>query len=240
MHRTCVRPAPASGVITPTPCAHPFLRHANLSHGSAWKAWAQVSSAAGSGVSALNSTWVVPGEPQNPSSQTLFFWNGMEPADTSAVLQPVLQWGQSAAGGGGFWAVASWYVSASHGSHFSPLVRAAPGDVVTGTNVLLPDGATWAISASVPSAPASTLTFAPAEASWPTAYHVLEAYGVDSDCSLYPAAGAVNFTVTGLAFGGNAAPSPIAWKFLTQTAGCGEAASASNGGKQVEISFHTQ
>ena len=34
----------------------------------------------------------------------------MEPADTSAVLQPVLQWGVSAAGGGNYWAIASWYL----------------------------------------------------------------------------------------------------------------------------------
>jgi hypothetical protein len=75
---------------------------------------------------------------------------------------------------------------------------------------------------------------------WPTAYHVLEAYGVTTECDLYPAAGAVNFTGISLAFGGNAAPSPIAWQFSTQTAGCGERASSSAGGGEVSISFRTQ
>ena len=74
---------------------------------------------------------------------------------------------------------------------------------------------------------------------WPTAYHVLEAYGVTTQCDLYPAAGAVNFTVNALAFGGNAVPSPIAWQFDTQAAGCGERASATAGGALVSISFNT-
>jgi hypothetical protein len=43
-----------------------------------------------------------------------------------------------------------------------------------------------------------------------------------------------------VAFGGNAAPSPIAWEFeSTQAAGCGDRASATAGGKQVSISFNT-
>jgi hypothetical protein len=100
MHASCVRPASA---LPPVRCAHPFLR-SNATHGSAWKAWAQVSAPGGGSVSEINSTWVVPGPPVSPSQQTLFFWNGVEPEDTSAVLQPVLQWGSSAAGGGPYWA----------------------------------------------------------------------------------------------------------------------------------------
>jgi hypothetical protein len=282
MHTSCVRPAPPSASPPSTPCGHPFLRRSNATHGSAWKAWAQVSAPSGS-VSSINSTWVVPGPPISPTDQTLFFWNGVEPEDTSAVLQPVLQWGTSAAGGGPYWAYASWYVSASHGSHYSPLVQVATGESVVGSNALESDGVTWVISAAAPGKKASTvrdgagpavckaarlcccaraarrlpffppthplpapsrrraqLTFKPVAGAWPTAYHVLEAYGVTTECDLYPAAGAVNFTVNALAFGGNAAPSPIAWEFeSTQAAGCGERASATAGGKQVSISFNT-
>ena len=181
----------------------------------------------------------MPGEPEVKAGQTLFFWNGLEPADSSAVLQPVLQWGSSAAGGGNFWAISSWFVSSSQGSHFSPLVRVSPGDVIVGTNTLLADGRSWAISATGPGGAPSELIFKPAPGAWPTAYHVLEAYGVSTECTLYPAAGAVNFSVAALAFDGEEMAPPIAWDFMTQTAGCGEHASANADGTLVEISFDT-
>jgi len=239
MHESCVAAAPAPAA----PCAHAFLRGGdNSSHGSAWKAWAQVDAPAGGSVTSLNSTWTVPDVPTNPNGgQTLFWWNGMEPEDTSAVLQPVLQWGSSAAGGGNYYAIASWYVSATHGSRFSPLVRVNAGEAVQGSNTLLADGRTWAITAAVVGGreKPSTLSFAPVAGAWPTAYHVLEAYGVTTDCTFYPSAGAVNFTVTSLAFDNKPAPTPINWLLKTQTAGCGEVASASDGGLKVRIAFHT-
>ena len=168
MHASCVHAA-TTPALAPTPCGHPFLR-SNATHGSAWKAWAQVSAPSGS-VSAINSTWVVPGPPISPGGQTLFFWNGVEPADTSAVLQPVLQWGTSAAGGGPYWAYASWYVSASHGSHFSPLVKVSPGERVAGSNTLESDGVTWAITAAAPGKTASTVRLGRGSAPPPPARH---------------------------------------------------------------------
>jgi hypothetical protein len=78
-------------------CAYPAK--ANVTHGAAWKAWAQhVPTGSEREVSYLNGSWPVPPEPTDTSAgQTLFFWNGIEPTDTSAVLQPVLQWGVYAA-----------------------------------------------------------------------------------------------------------------------------------------------
>jgi hypothetical protein len=163
MHPSCVHPANISAglpIKALHPCSHPFIRGGGVggAHGSAWKAWAQVGAPTGdASVTSLNSTWVVPGPPISPGDQTLFFWNGVEPGDTSAVLQPVLQWGTSAAGGGRYWAYASWYVSATHGSHYSPLVKVAPGDSVVGTNTLGSDGATWSITAVSPGKKPSTV-----------------------------------------------------------------------------------
>src|SRR2546429_6181885 len=49
------------------------------------------------------------------------------------IYQPVLQWGPSAAGGGSYWSVASWYVGGQDGVAFhSNLVRVNPGDVLVG------------------------------------------------------------------------------------------------------------
>jgi hypothetical protein len=47
----------------------------------------------------MSSVWTVPSAPATMSTQTLFYFNGMEPPDYSRIIQPVLQWGTSAAGG---------------------------------------------------------------------------------------------------------------------------------------------
>jgi hypothetical protein len=243
-HASCVHALPPAQLLRQaalTPCAHPPLR-ASGGHGSAWKAWVQAS-APGSGaaaVTALNSTWRVPSAPQGgDEGQVLFFWNGIEPADTSAVLQPVLQWGPSAAGGGAFWAYSAWYVSAAHGSYFSPLVQVAPGDSVLGTCAFDAAAGAWAIAAAAPGHDASVLRFAPVPgAPWSTAYHVLEAYGVGADCSAYPAQGAVNFTGVAVEVDGRPVQ-PVAWQAQAQGAGCGERAQADAAGDAVQILFNT-
>lgn len=114
-----------------------------------------------------------------------YFWNGVEPADNSAVLQPVLQWGSTPAGGGDYWAVASWYVSSNHGTIVTPLVNANVGDTVLGTNNFL-SNKTWEICGTVSSSGNSTCFNFQPYAPYVYAYEVLEAYSVDSDCSLYP------------------------------------------------------
>ena len=54
-------------------------------------------------------------------------------APDSAILQPVLQWGVSPSGGGGFWSVAAFYVL-GYGSAFSTeAVRVSPGDTLEGS-----------------------------------------------------------------------------------------------------------
>ena len=96
-HKSCTHEVPAGVVLDQTTlpiCEFPFLRTGglrqtanNLTHGSAWKAWAQFSSGASSSVTSLVSLWTVPGQPSASGGQVLFFWNGLEPRDTSAVLQ---------------------------------------------------------------------------------------------------------------------------------------------------------
>ena len=246
-HKSCVHEVVGTGTLSQSSlplCAHPFLRtrgtiKKNETHGAAWKAWMQHSvTSQTSSVTSLNSTWVVPEAPQSNGGQVLFWWNGVEPVDTSAVLQPVIQWGPSAAGGGDYWAYASWYVSSSHGSHYSKLVKLETGDSVLGTNTRLSNNA-WVISASTKGKASSVLNFDPVPGAWGTAYHVLEAYGVTSDCSLYPQAGSVNFTKISLEVDGSSV-APITWTPLTQTAGCGERAIADDAGQDVSILFNTQ
>ena len=75
MHRSCVHSI-RGGVLDAAeliPCAYPTLgqttsNSGNLTHGAAWKAWAQTTSGTGS-VTSLVSQWVVPGEPSASGGQ---------------------------------------------------------------------------------------------------------------------------------------------------------------------------
>jgi hypothetical protein len=95
------------------------------------------SAAAGSAVSQLaspnpNDSWVVYGEWENTSStpitsfvtdwavpsqpattedgQLIYIFNGLCNADSTEIIQPVLQWGNGPAGGSTYWSIANWYV----------------------------------------------------------------------------------------------------------------------------------
>lgn len=56
--------------------------------------------------------WVVPPPPATKNGQLIYLFNGIEDAAYNVILQPVLQWGASPAGGGEYWAIANWYVGA--------------------------------------------------------------------------------------------------------------------------------
>lgn len=72
-------------------------------------------------VAYFSTDWNVPYPPSAYSGQTLFQFNSIEPASYTAILQPVLQYGPSAAGGGKYWSVASWYVTGNQ-AYFTTLV----------------------------------------------------------------------------------------------------------------------
>jgi hypothetical protein len=77
--------------------------------------------------------WSVPPAPSTSSGQTIFLFNGIQNAGAnSGILQPVLQWGKSSAGGGAYWSVASWYVTASGQAFNTNLVPVNTGDELLG------------------------------------------------------------------------------------------------------------
>jgi hypothetical protein len=85
----------------------------------------------GEPITRFTTTWTVPPEPHTRNGQTVFLFNAIQ--NSTMIYQPVLQWGRSGAGGGDYWAVASWYADGQDGHAFySSLVRVAPGDVLVG------------------------------------------------------------------------------------------------------------
>jgi hypothetical protein len=105
--------------------------------GSGWIADAFWLNATGNPVTSFKTTWRVPPAPLTNSGQTIYLFNGIDPANPSqAILQPVLQWGPSHAGGGAFWSVASWYVLGNGQAFFTGPVQVNPGQVLVGVMTL--------------------------------------------------------------------------------------------------------
>ncbi len=119
------------------------LMPANVSHvpgpvpsfGSGWITYSSWTNSTGTPVSSFSTTWVVPDPPATESGQIIFLFNGIQ--NSTMIYQPVLQWGSSAAGGGNYWAVASWYVDGQGGPALhTNLVRVNPGQLLIGVMTL--------------------------------------------------------------------------------------------------------
>lgn len=100
-----------------------------------WIAYADWYNEGSSPINSFTTTWSVPNTPSSYIEQTLFLFNSIEPASGDAILQPVLQYGPSAAGGGEYWAVASWYLVGSDTYYTNP-IEVSAGDSLTGVITL--------------------------------------------------------------------------------------------------------
>lgn len=130
-------------------------------------------------ISYFSARWTVPPAPATDNGQLIYLFNGIQQTNTGPfILQPVLQWGSSPAGGGKFWSITNWYVNgqgglALHGS----LVQVNPGDVIQGVMTLTgQNGANFNYLSSFTGFPAADLTVTNiAELHW--ANVTLECYG---------------------------------------------------------------
>ena len=146
-------------------------------------------------------TWIVPPAPASNNGQTVFFFPGMEDAnDVVSIIQPVLQYGSSEAGGGNNWAIASWNCCPSGTADYSTLVSVNSGDVIQGTVKSTCSAGTescskWNITtADETSGQSTALSNSPSEGqtfNWAFG-GVLEAYNI-AQCSDYPPNGALSF-----------------------------------------------
>lgn len=144
----------------------------------------------------LTTTWPVPAAP-SAGGAVIFFFPGAEPSDGSTVLQPVLQYGVSSAGGGNYWAAASWYCCPSGWSHYSPLINVSTGDTIAGTMSSTCSGGTcdWTIT-TTDQTTGQTSTLPAAGVTTPFIYNygaVLEAHLL-TNCNQYPATGTTTFS----------------------------------------------
>jgi len=169
------------------PCSTPIKRGTQTPPlPSGWAAYAYAM--ADKPITSYNGTWSVPADPQDEGTQTLFLFTGLQnsyfdDADVENIIQPVLQWGPSEAGGGEYWSLASWYVDSNDNAYYSTLTKTDAGNVITGTMVL-GDDKKWVITAVDDKAASTVLTIA-TNTSEPYAFVTLEVYTV-SKCLEYP------------------------------------------------------
>ncbi len=194
----------------------------------------------GSPITNFTTNWVVPSAPSKKSSQTIFLFNGMQDGTTSTsyIIQPVLQWGPSAAGGGKYWAITNWYVSASS-AFFGSLVTVSTGASLTGIlKQTAVSGSNYSYNSSFAgysSASALQINNVP-QAFW--AAETLESYGVATPSNEYPPNSFVGMNSIVMQQGSTYAP--LSWTAVQATAGAAQKAvvvsnSSSNGA--VDIYF---
>jgi len=156
----------------------------NVGHGAAWKAWGQYFN--NNHVTNFTGIWPVPPNPTTAGSQTLFYWNGIEDSTNDEVLQPVLQWGASAAGGGQYWAIASWYVSSAR-SFWGDLADVNVGDKIFGSLFEDNSTGTWDVTTyDMQTNKSSSFKYKHPTPIETYSYVVLEAYTI-TQCTDYPA-----------------------------------------------------
>ncbi|KAJ7732984.1 hypothetical protein B0H16DRAFT_171935 [Mycena metata] len=172
-----------------------------------WITYASWLNTGSSPISSFTTTWTVPPVPATNHDQTIFLFNSIEPNAGDAILQPVLQYGPSAAGGGAFWAVATWYLDSSN-TFFTTPVRTSAGATLNGVITLTSSsGSSFNYVSSFSNIAGTSLTVTgAAQLTWAT--ETLEAYGVTA-ISDYPA-GSTVFSGINLKLSSGATPS-VAW-----------------------------
>jgi len=162
--------------------------------GSGWITYAFWNNGTGNSITSFETTWIVPDAPSVQGGQTIFLFNGIQNyGQNFGILQPVLQWGVSAAGGGSYWAIASWYVTSGGQAFHTNLIPVNPGDTLTGVMTLTgQSGSLFNYTSEFQGISGTSLPVQNiAELLW--CNETLEAYGVNQ-CADYPASNMTAFT----------------------------------------------
>ena len=190
---------------TPTGLLVPVdAREASGAQAPVIRGWLEyVSATTSTSYGEIIATWSVPPPPATNEAQTLFFFPGLEDySDEISIVQPVLQFGSSAGGGGNYWVVASWNCCINGVTWYSRLLKVSTGDTIVGTiksdcKAGLEYCANWkVISEDQTTGKKTTLAKTPAEGQvWNWGFGaVVEVYGV-KQCSDFPADTSLVFTV---------------------------------------------
>lgn len=189
---------------------------------SGWIAYTYWSNPVSTPIAYFSTTWTVPPVPSTNHGQTVFMFNGLQ--NSSYILQPVLQYGPSAAGGGSYWAIANWYVDGSNGTAiFSNLVRVSAGTSLTGIMSLTGNSGTrYSYSSAFTGYPSITLAVTNIEKLY-WAAESLEVYS-PAACSDYPNTTRTTFSNIQIKLQ-DGTQAGLAWTAANAVTDCGQHAS---------------
>jgi hypothetical protein len=228
-----------SAVISDASSAQPAEVNPGNDTAGGWVAWAEWSNNTGTAITSVATTWVVPPPPSQAGSRLIYLFNALENPAGDEILQPVLQWGTSGAGGGNFWSVASWHVDAKGHAYCTPSIPVSPGDVLVGlmTQVAVFTDGTRNYRCEFQGLQGTSL-MALGMVEFTLATQTLEAYGVAA-LAEYPAAASTVMGQIDLRLNGAAAP--LRWDPQTEkNPAFGERAdvvSNANPGGSVSLSY---
>ena len=230
-------PALTPGYALPPGIDTPEGSEPSASFGRGWIAFAHWRNEGSEPISSFRSTMRVPPEPESRSGQTVFLFLAMQDP-IPMTLMPALQWGPSAAGGGEYWSVASWYVGGTTGAVFhGELVPVNAGDELTAFFDLVRRqrahfdyrcGFEGLSEADLPVYRVRELS---------RCGEVLAAYGI-KQCTDYPAANATGFRDIELVTGFRRPP--LAWNPVNTITDCGQhvvVLSDANPGGEVDVHY---
>jgi Hemopexin len=235
-------PPPLQGAIAPPmdrakarPAAEPAVVPA---FGTGWITYAWWESGAATPITSFSTNWVVPQNPPTNDGQTIFLFNGIQNTGANfGILQPVLQYGPSAAGGGAFWSIASWYVTSGGQAFHTTLVPVNVGQALVGVmNQTAHSGNQFSYNSlfqGIANTTLPILNIAPLH--W--ANETLEAYDI-ARCSDYPASLTTSMTNINLAVG--AGHPNLAWTAVNAVTDCHQhtdVVSNANPGGRVDLSY---
>ncbi|HEX6751665.1 MAG TPA: hypothetical protein VF092_30510 [Longimicrobium sp.] len=206
--------------------------------GSGWIAYTYWNNGTGQPLTSFRTTWEVPPAPSVASGQTIFLFNGIQNYGANyGILQPVLQWGPSGAGGGPYWSVASWYVTSGGQAFHTNLVRVNPGDTLVGVMTLTAQqGRAFSYVSLFEGIAGTTLPVANiAELLW--CNETLEAYSI-SNCANYPNTASTALRRIELRTSGGTPP--LLWTPVNAVTDCGQHAvvvSNSPSGGEVDLFY---
>lgn len=105
--------------------------------------------ASGRNITGSSATLYVPPLPTTYDGQQIGLWNGIQSSDGGALLQPVLQYGVSPAGGGAFWSIVSFALFPNN-NYFTGYEIVNPGDQILLQTSATQTGVTlnWTIKAT--------------------------------------------------------------------------------------------
>ena len=189
--------------------------------GSGWITYCFWNNGTGTPLSTFKTMWQVPPPPSaQGSGEVVFLFNGIQNNGANfGILQPVLQWGVSAAGGGPYWSVASWYVTSGGQAFHTNLVRVNPDDTLIGVMTLTgQSSSSFSYTSQFQGINGTLLPVQNiAELQW--CNETLEAYGINS-CGNYPDTPMTEFTEIYIRTG--AKVPPLNWTPVNRVTDCGQ------------------